>query len=281
MNRSVIKLGTVIWNLTPFLPVRKMYLALFTKLVRGRKVMQTVEGFNFELDLAENIDVCVLLEKFERDVVNTINTYCRPGWHVLDIGANIGAHTLRLARSVGSAGVVHAFEPTEYAYDKLTHNIAINGALSIHPFRLALSNTNETNRVIDFRSSWQTDGSSVSGLSTVDFMRLDDWCETQRVKHIDMIKIDVDGNEFPVFDGGRRLLSTCRPIIIMEVGAWHFVNSDKNPIHLLADLGYQFWDISKGARYSSPEEIRRRLPDEDSAMSFSINVIAAPALEKQ
>src|SRR5437762_1495668 len=98
MNAIAIKLCTVIWSITPILAVRKLYLDLFMKLVRGKKITRTVEGMSFRLDLAENIDLCILLEKFERDVVDTIETYCRPGWRVLDIGANIGVHAIRLAK---------------------------------------------------------------------------------------------------------------------------------------------------------------------------------------
>ena len=273
MNTNAIKLSKLIWSLTPFLPVRKLYLALFMKLVRGKKVTRTVEGMNFELDLSENIDVCLLLEQFERDVVRAIEDRCKSGFRVLDIGANVGAHTLRIARKVGHRGVVYAFEPTSYAFDKLKRNISLNSTYPIHAVRLALSNCNESNRQINFRSSWQTDGTSISGSSTVDFIRLDDWCERQSVKHVDMIKIDVDGNEFPVFDGGRNLLGSCRPLIIMEVGAWHFGDPGTNVLILLSDLGYRFLDAKTLIEYSM-DQIQRVLESFDTATCESINVIA-------
>lgn len=276
MNSIAIKLGKAIWSITPVLAVRKFYLALFMKAVRGKKITRTVEGMTFELDLAENIDLCLLLEKFERDVVAAIEDRCRPGFRVLDIGANIGAHTLRMAKSVGPNGIAYAFEPTSYAFDKLSRNIALNSTFPIRPFRLALSNRNESNKTINFRSSWQTNGSSISGTCSVDFIRLDDWCEQHGVTHIDMIKIDVDGNEFPVFDGGRKLISSCCPLIIMEVGAWHFSDPAGNVLIMLSDLGYRFLDSKSLMEYFSVDQIRCILPAEDAAMSVSINIVAIP-----
>ena len=242
--------------------------------------MRAIEGMNFELDLGENIDVCLLLEKFERDVVEAIEQRCKPGFRILDIGANIGAHTLRLAKGAGSGGVVYAFEPTVYAFDKLSRNVALNSSWPVYAFRLALSNRNEKNNSISFRSSWQTDGSSLSGTCQTDFVRLDDWCEQHDVNHIDMIKIDVDGNEFLVFDGARKLISSCRPIIIMEVGAWHFADSNSNVLLLLSELGYQFLDAKTQMEYSSVDEIKSVLPVEDAAMTVSINVLAIPPAAK-
>jgi FkbM family methyltransferase len=53
----------------------------------------------------------------------------KPGNAVLDIGRNIGAHTLPLAHLVGPHGRVIAFEPTAYAIRKMRANIALNAGL--------------------------------------------------------------------------------------------------------------------------------------------------------
>jgi FkbM family methyltransferase len=278
MKSFIIKICKLIWGITPFPAVRRLYLDLFMKLVRGKKVTCAAEGMNFELDLSENIDVCILLEKFERDVVGAIEHYCNPGWHVLDIGANVGAHSIRLAKKAGQNGKVYAFEPTEYAYRKLVRNVSLNSPCRIELYRLALWNENKDDQIISFRSSWQTDGTDVSGISRVSFIRLDDWSKRHGIERIDMIKIDVDGHEFPIFDGGRQLLASCRPLIIMEVGAWHFAEPSTNVLALLDALGYHFWDTKTRRKYDGPQEIRKLLPQADKTMSFSINVVASPRL---
>jgi tRNA G37 N-methylase Trm5 len=84
-------------------------------------------GLTWALDLREGIDFSIfLLGAFERSTVRTLKKLARPESVVFDIGANIGAHTLGLARNVGPAGRVFAFEPADFAFEKLKRNLALN-----------------------------------------------------------------------------------------------------------------------------------------------------------
>jgi len=56
----------------------------------------------------------------------------RPGDTVLDVGANVGTHTIPLAGMVGPTGIVHAFEPQRITHQLLCANIALNGHLNVH-----------------------------------------------------------------------------------------------------------------------------------------------------
>src|ERR1700694_4896060 len=84
-------------------------------------------GLKWCLDLREGIDFSIyLLGAFERSTVVTLEKLVRPGYVAFDIGANIGAHTLRLARGVGPTGRVFAFEPADSVFAKLKQNLALN-----------------------------------------------------------------------------------------------------------------------------------------------------------
>ena len=91
--------------------------ALFTRddhtiVVRGDIV--------WDLDLGEGIDFAIyLLGAFERSSIRAYSRLIKPGAVVIDVGANIGAHTLPFAHLVGPAGHVLAFEPTTYAFNRL------------------------------------------------------------------------------------------------------------------------------------------------------------------
>ena len=77
---------------------------------KNNRVTVRRRGLMWSLDLSEGIDFSIyLLGAFERSTVITLEKLVKPGDVVFDIGANIGAHTLGLARSVGSAGRVFAF----------------------------------------------------------------------------------------------------------------------------------------------------------------------------
>ena len=273
MNITYIKTGRWIWMHLPRF-VRKWVWKGFLWSAHGKQIIKTVDGITFDLDMGEVIDVGIYLHKFEREVTGFIDVACQKGYTVLDVGANIGAHCLRFAKIVGVEGAVYAFEPTDYAFSKLQKNIALNQFGNIKAFRVALANQNLYQQEIFFRSSWRYDGSQLQVSSMVDFVRLDDWAAKNFVDRVDIIKIDVDGNEYSVFDGGRRLLDKFKPIVIAEVGAWHFTNSEFNPWSILADMGYSFWDLITKKKYATLQEMRDRLPKEDPEMGFSINIVA-------
>ena len=274
LNRNALRLATRIYRATPFRTVREAYFRSFLRLVRGRRVIRTVEGMTFELDLGELIDVGVFLQQYERDVVGVIERLARPGWTVLDIGANIGAHALRFSRMVGAGGRVFAFEPMEFAFAKLARNVSLNDAGNTRTFRIALSDRNLPGQRVAFRSSWATSGERRAESSVADFQTLDDWCAANAVTDVHLIKLDVDGHELQVVRGGLQTIERCRPVLLIEAGAWHFASRDRNPWQLLASRGYRFWETGTLAE-TDLEAVRRRLPDRDDEMGFSVNLVAA------
>jgi Met-10+ like-protein len=85
----------------------------------------------WHLDLREAIDFTIyLFGAWEGSTVRSYQKVIQPGMVVLDIGANVGAHTLPLAQLVGPAGQVYSFEPTLYAFEKLQKNLSLNRALA-------------------------------------------------------------------------------------------------------------------------------------------------------
>lgn len=273
MNK-LLMLATWLWKRLPSRLVRQGAWNCFLWWGRGKKKIETIDGITFDLDLSEMIDICIYVHRFEREVTDFIDVVCRKDLVVLDIGANIGAHCLRFAHIVGGEGKVYAFEPTDYAYAKLQRNIALNKFGNVESYQMALSNQNLLEQKIDYRSSWRTDGRQVKCSSIVNFIKLDDWSKNILLSKLDIIKIDVDGNEFNVLDGGRELLRQFKPMVIAEVGAWHFVDAKTNPWLILAEMGYRFWDIQSRSEYLTLEQLRKRLPKEDKDMGFSLNVVA-------
>src|SRR4051794_6121732 len=95
----------------------------------GKSCEASVErgGRRWHLDLCEGIDFSIwLLGSFEPRTIALYRRAVAPGSVVLDLGANIGAHTIPLAGLVGPQGRVHAFEASEWAFEKMSRNLAIN-----------------------------------------------------------------------------------------------------------------------------------------------------------
>lgn len=274
-SRAAIRLATGLYRATPFRPVREIYFNAFLRLVRDTTVVRTVEGMTFELDLGEMIDACVFLGQFERDIVALIERLTPQGGTVIDIGANIGAHTLRFARQVGPGGRVLAIEPTDYAYRKLVRNLSLNQSAHVTAVQAALAERGEPRQTISFRSSWRSDGRQQAATSVVDVLTLDECCQSHGIGGVDLVKLDVDGHEFGVLAGGLTILRTSRPTLLMETGAWHFEHAGRNPLTLLETLGYRFWHTKTLEPFADAAAVRRALPAHDS--DVSINVLAAVA----
>ena len=114
-------------------------------------------GITWKLDLNEGIDLAIyLFGRFEPGTIKLYDTYVKEGDIVLDIGANIGSHTLPLALKVGDSGKVYAFEPTRFAFQKLEANVGLNPCLTsrINLYQVMLVGSENEKIEAQIFSSW-------------------------------------------------------------------------------------------------------------------------------
>ncbi len=76
--------------------------------------------------------------EYSEEEAGLLRMIVRPGWMVLDIGANMGAHTVTLAQAAGPKGVVLAFEPQRVIFQILCANVALNGLGNIYTNQAAV-----------------------------------------------------------------------------------------------------------------------------------------------
>ena len=255
--------------------MRRFYYRLFQSLVRGKVVTKEIDGSNYKLDLGEKIDIALLLGEFEKDLVSAIKRDCRAGMTVLDIGANFGAHALLFGRLVGETGSVYCFEPTDYAYKKLNTNVGMNDRSNTQIFNIACSDSIRKETGVDFRSSWCTDGSRKDYPCTVHFVPLDEWIKDKKIENIDVLKLDVDGNEYSVLQGAKNTLKRYDPLIFLEVWGPNFKDPNRNPFLFLEELGYSFFSLDRATKYGSVDSLRELVCSESGELlDFSVNILA-------
>jgi FkbM family methyltransferase len=169
----------------------------------------------WELDLSEGIDFAIYLQGgFEPETLREYRRVVRAGFVVLDIGANIGSHTLPLAKIVGPSGRVYAFGPTDYAFGKQLRNLSLNLELSrrVTAIQTMLAGCRTQEKPQAIPSSWPLDGALEAQLHPINLgrfntlegaqiFRLDDWVAQEQLPRIDFVKIDVDGYEIDVIEG--------------------------------------------------------------------------------
>lgn len=249
-------------------------------------------GLRWCLDLREGIDFSIyLLGAFERSTVATLRKLVQPGDTVFDIGANIGAHTLGLACSVGPHGRVYAFEPTDFAFAKLKRNLALNPELEsrTQPRQILLSSSAASLSPGQIYASWPLESGGLvhpkhrgrlvtTQGASVD--TLDHFAQSEGLQRLDLIKIDVDGHELPVLLGGLRLLKEFRPILLMEMSP--YVHAEQNNsfaefVDLLRLAGYTLQHADTWAPLPMDATLlEATIPD-----GASINVIARPEARPQ
>lgn len=160
------------------------------------------------------------------------------GKTIFEIGGHIGYHALTFAELVGAAGKVYAFEPNPYNRERFRVNLSKNPDLAnrIQILDFAVSSSNEEIE-LNFSSSvddGKSSGSFINGSHTpleatfydevgfektmVKALRMDDFKNSIMIESDPfLIKIDVEGAESLVLNGGLEVIKKHRPIVLMEI----------------------------------------------------------------
>lgn len=255
---------------------------------RNDSVIVDRHGIRYHLDLNEGLDFSIyLLGAFEPGTRKTLQKLVKPGDAVFDIGANIGAHTLTLAQCVGPSGRVYAFEPADFAFEKLRRNLALNPDLQARtlPAQLLLAATPTERPQQEIYASWPLErvdsvhpklrGRLVSArLAAVN--TLDAFVTRQAIRRLDLIKIDVDGHELPVLQGAVDTLRRFRPVLVMEMSPYihaEFQHNFAEFVDLLKNVGYSLRNADNGETVPlDAAQLEHLIPD-----GASINVVAQSA----
>jgi FkbM family methyltransferase len=182
-----------------------------------------------------------LYGEFSEGEVRLFRALVRPGQTVLDVGANIGAHTVPLARFVGPTGSVLAFEPQRTLFYMLCGNVAQNNLDHVKCFQAAVGERAGQISVpeLDPAAEQNYGGVDLSRpvkgpAATVPLLRIDDL----RLAACHLIKIDVEGMEREVLLGAADTIRRLRPLLYVEDD-----RPDKSAAlrACLASFGYELW----------------------------------------
>lgn len=159
------------------------------------------------------------------------NTFLKEGDVILDIGANIGNHTVFFSK-VCNAEKVYAFEPAAETYETLCRNISLNNiGDKVVAYNVALGSASGKAKIKHFDPlNIGTTQVEEADDGNINMKRLDDY----EFERIDFIKIDVEEYEYDLLQGAKNTLNKHSPVILVEIFADYFSKVDK----LLRDYGY-------------------------------------------
>ena len=160
-----------------------------------------------------------------------------------DVGAHIGFTSLIASRLVGPDGRVEAFEPFPPNIGRLARSVGLNGFSNVTVHPQAITKRDGTALFHLHESSLQ--GSLVQDAPAE---AIEVACETldsvaRRLPRPDLIKVDAEGAELDVLEGGRQLLTTVRPRLIVEFTTPQLLDQARQllPSYVPTHLGQNHW----------------------------------------
>ena len=170
--------------------------------------------------------------------------------NIIEIGSNIGTHTIPLAKHVFNGGMVYAIEPQSQNYKLLSNNIKDNKLQNVKILKLAISskqgeaymnifNENLKNNYGDskiFENNFQNSESVV--VKTLDQLF---YVDNKKKKPIKLIKCDAQGQELNIILGSKKIINAYKPFLYLENDD---INTSKSLIENIKNMGYiMFWHL--------------------------------------
>lgn len=187
---------------------------------------------------------------FESHIINgTIKPYIEKSKYIVDVGANIGCHTISYANFNPNCQV-WAFEPQEKLFDILTRNIILNNLSErVHAFKCGLGHVDTATTMVSMdtvydahRCGFNKGGIGIgNGGEAISIRALD----SLNLPGLDFMKIDVEGAEGLVIQGARETIKKFKPVIFFEHNEAaidpRILNIDRvaTPFQELVKLGYK------------------------------------------
>ncbi|MDF2077149.1 FkbM family methyltransferase [Pseudomonas mendocina] len=193
--------------------------------------------------------------QYERDETAFLKSVLRDGEVFLDIGANLGWYSLVLGRRCPNSRI-YAFEPIPSTVEVFERNIRLNRLENIEVLRMGLFNQEDE---LDFLFAPDVSGATslklagqFRGRASIQNVAcrtttLDAFCASRNIVPA-LLKIDVEGAELMVVQGGEKILEAT-PIILMELlRKWSraFGYHPNDVFALLERYGYRAWVFDEG-----------------------------------
>ena len=209
-----------------------------------------LQGLRLSLDLQEEKDYW--LGTYEPELQAAVAEIVQPGMLAYDVGANIGYISLLLARRVGAAGHVYAFEALPYNLERLGLNLQLSGLaerVTVVPAAVVEQKCPARFLVGPSGGMGKAAGSAgrqdvvYSQTLEVDGLSLDEFVYSEGNPPPQVIKMDIEGGEVLALPGMSRLLVEARPVILLEL---HGPEAARLVWETLRSAGYRVCRMAPG-----------------------------------
>jgi len=242
-------------------------------LLRPVKLYSVVDVHGHELEVEDGDYLGLTINRiYEPEVTHFLERSVRGGQTAIDLGAHVGYFTLLLAKLVGPAGRVIAFEPDPDNFQLLERNVRANGYENVTLHRQAVAD--RCGQALLYRSPVNPGDHRLvecAGCEAVEVevVALDELLPELRGT-IQWIKIDIQGAELAALRGMRALLASCPEVTIVTEfcprALAEFGDDPASLPSLLAELGFCPGELRANGelRPVAAEELLSRVSAEDA-----------------
>ena len=195
---------------------------------------------------------------WEDEVELALARLLKPRQRVIEVGANMGYHTLAMARAIGPGGDLHAFEANPVPLDLLRASVTVNGLAEVVTLHAVAALDREGE--VEFAADPQHIGSghwappsaalNYSSRFTVPAARLDTLL-LERLGRVDLLRMDAEGSEPQVLRGAERLIANSPNLRILTEWSPAMMVARTDIAALVAWLdgqGFRYWRIGPQGR---------------------------------
>lgn len=253
--------------------VRRLSAAVLRRFA-GRSRVVELDDFDgdlrLRLDLADHIESQIFwYGTYSTALLTVWDKLVRPDSVFLDVGANIGEHTLYVAKRA-PRGRVFAFEPVAELFARLETNLRLNDLSQVTPVRAAVAEVEGEGEILVPKVRWVDGTIWHEGVMTplagheqagererVRLLTLDRYAAEVGLERVDLVKMDIEGAELRALEGGRELLREHRPAMILEVNARTTAGAGYEVGDLFGfvrALGYRTYAIAPAGRVRACDE---------------------------
>jgi FkbM family methyltransferase len=239
-------------------------------------------GDNFDCDLSSVLEWQIwAFGSYEEHFAELFRHLVKPADRCIDVGANIGVHTIRLAKLVGAQGKVVAVEPDEELACRAADNVRLNHLENVRVLHAAAAERTAES-VLLYRPDAQDPNKARASMlphaylrgsaATVAAVTIDEITD----EPVSLIKIDVEGCESAVVSGAARTIDSYSPAVIFEYAPELLSDKSDSPFTWFMERGYELLRIHQERRGLTGRgnlELERlqTLPDTGE------NILAVPA----
>jgi FkbM family methyltransferase len=233
-----------------------------------RSVVDYDDGLLFHCDTQSFLEWYIFFYgAFRPEVSRLINRMLRPGQVAIDIGANVGMHSVIMANRVGPTGHVVVFEPDPHPMGRLRRNMALNGIDWVTTVEAAVSARSETrtfylhdDSIGNFANASLVAANVGKQTASVEMqvVSIDEWMRDNPLPRVDVVKLLAQGEEYNALQGMRGLIERDRPKIffLYEPSYWQRQDLElMDAVKFFAGHGYGVQEVEFRSRREVVGEI--------------------------